>query len=143
MQIENFWVVTQPSENSELVDIVFQADWQSIVLQSLGGLKLHEIIAVYDDENEAVAHGKKLLGIEEIESVVLDALKAVARAQIYDIANTNPTMDDSWQEISIGTKTYDLNIWHDGEDYRATAYDVYIDNHGRHETDTDKWFELI
>ena len=59
---EKFWVVTRPSEVSELVDILFPCTFERLLLQGRGGLTEDEIVGVYADEDEAKEAAAKLLG---------------------------------------------------------------------------------
>jgi hypothetical protein len=59
---ETFWVVTRPTENSELVDICFECGFAGLMRQVLGGLTEDEIVGVYADEEQAKEAAAKLLG---------------------------------------------------------------------------------
>lgn len=64
--VGKFWVVTMPSAESEIGDIVFQTDVMGMILQSRGGLKDTEIIGIFRDQGEAEALAEKLLaGIQQ------------------------------------------------------------------------------
>ena len=56
-----FWVVTYPTENSELADIVFDADVFDFHLQIAGGLTGDEIEGLYNNKAKAMKVAKKLL----------------------------------------------------------------------------------
>jgi len=56
-----FWVVTKPTELSQLVDICFQSTWQEMQQQFLGGLKSEQIHGIYTDEAEALQVAGELL----------------------------------------------------------------------------------
>lgn len=53
MKITKFFIVTKPNVDSELGDICFEADVQRLQLQFLGGLDHSDIVAVFDNEEEA------------------------------------------------------------------------------------------
>jgi hypothetical protein len=59
---ETFWVVTRPSEVSELVDILFPCTFERLLLQGRGGLTEDEIVGIYADETEAKEAATELLG---------------------------------------------------------------------------------
>ena len=50
---DKFWVVTDPKDNSELGDIVFQASLRDLDLQFKGGLQIEENPTLFTDEKEA------------------------------------------------------------------------------------------
>lgn len=52
-KVSKFWVVTKPNKNSELIDILFQADMKRMELQFKGGLVSKEIIGIFPTKNEA------------------------------------------------------------------------------------------
>lgn len=58
---KTFWVVTKPNECSELCDICFEADIESMMLQALGGLYPENVLGIYDNEDEATHCAKKLM----------------------------------------------------------------------------------
>ena len=60
-KLGKFWVVTYPTFDSELGDILFQADINRMYLQFLGGLTIKMIAGVYKRKKEAEEHAKKLL----------------------------------------------------------------------------------
>ena len=47
------WIVTTATPDSELVDIVFQADWHRMALQFAGGLNPADIIGWFNNASEA------------------------------------------------------------------------------------------
>lgn len=61
MKIDRFYVVTKPTENSELGDVVFAASVANLELQFRGGLKADDIHAVYTMPEEAEAEGSRIL----------------------------------------------------------------------------------
>jgi hypothetical protein len=60
-QVGKFWVVTAPSDVSELGDILFEIDVPGMMRQALGGLKDDRILGIYKDKSAAAAHANKLL----------------------------------------------------------------------------------
>jgi hypothetical protein len=53
MRISDFWVVTYPTKESELRDIIFRCTPQQFCLQSKGGLNPEDIYGLYDDHSSA------------------------------------------------------------------------------------------
>jgi hypothetical protein len=60
-KINKFWVVTKPSKNSELADILFNSDIKGMQNQFLGGLTKSEIVGIYSTKTEAEKIARKLL----------------------------------------------------------------------------------
>ena len=60
-QVGRFWVVTLPTDLSELNDILFETDLLGIMRQTLGGLKEEDIAGIYCDHDTALACACKLL----------------------------------------------------------------------------------
>ncbi len=62
-EIGNFWVVTTPTEVSELGDILFEADIPYLYNQFRGGLKIEEIEGLfqYKDKVHAEKFAQSLL----------------------------------------------------------------------------------
>ena len=58
---ETFWVVTKPTKDSELVDILFESDIYGMHLQFAGGLKRQDIVAIVNDKSKAEKIAKGLL----------------------------------------------------------------------------------
>ena len=56
-----FWVVTMPTKNSTLADILFESDLTGLALQFCGGLVIADINAIYDNEITATRNAKHLL----------------------------------------------------------------------------------
>jgi hypothetical protein len=65
---ERFWVVTKPSEVSELADICFSATVESLMCQARGGLRQADIVGIYDKEEKALEVAKMLLGQNIVRS---------------------------------------------------------------------------
>lgn len=63
MKLENIWVITKPTPNSEMVDICFETDMPGLWLQFAGGLRADEIIGLYTERQEAEKVAMKLLNI--------------------------------------------------------------------------------
>ena len=53
MKVKKLWIVTKPTPDSELSDILFETDMEGLERQFRGGLTPEEIFAVYIDEGEA------------------------------------------------------------------------------------------
>ena len=60
-EIGNFWVVTQPTGVSELVDIFFEADVFDMYLQIRGGLEGDSIVGIYKNKAKAKKVAEKLI----------------------------------------------------------------------------------
>lgn len=60
-EIGKFWVVTKPTKNSELVDILFETDLFGFVLQMKGGLKEDEVLGFYKNKEKAKKMAEKIL----------------------------------------------------------------------------------
>ncbi len=60
-KINKFWVVTKPTKNSELADILFNSDIKGMQNQFLGGLTKAEIVGIYSTKSEAERIARKLL----------------------------------------------------------------------------------
>jgi len=64
MLVRKFWAVTIGTEQSELQDLVFEADVSTIGRQFIGGLKPEDLVAIYvgeDAREEAIRHGLDIL----------------------------------------------------------------------------------
>ncbi len=59
-----FWVVTKPSDTSEMEDILFKADIFDFSLQLRGGLKGSEIVLITMDETEARETAENLFNVD-------------------------------------------------------------------------------
>ena len=59
-----FWVVTKPTIESNLADILFESDLFGFILQVKGGLKGYEIVGIYTNYSEAKKIAQKLLKME-------------------------------------------------------------------------------
>lgn len=60
-KVNKFWVVTKPSKNSELIDILFHADMKRMEFQFKGGLSGKVIIGIFTTKNEAEKVAKMAL----------------------------------------------------------------------------------
>lgn len=56
-----FFVVTKPTPNSRIEDIVFEADPTSLINQLRGGLKYEEIALITTDQQKAMELATKVL----------------------------------------------------------------------------------
>ena len=63
-EIGNFWVVTAPTEQSTLTDIVFGSNIGKMMIQARGGLDPDDVLMVTKDRKKAFDRGKKLLAIK-------------------------------------------------------------------------------
>lgn len=61
-EIGKIWVVTAPTESSEMLDIVFEVNIGSLMNQARGGLDPDDVLMLTKDQKKAEAYGKKLLG---------------------------------------------------------------------------------
>jgi hypothetical protein len=60
-EIGTFWVVTKPTPDSTLVDIVFESTIMGMMRQTLGGLREKDIVGIYKHETTARQIGERLL----------------------------------------------------------------------------------
>lgn len=60
-QVGNFWIVTFPSDVSELADICWKIDVLGLIRQVNGGLRMENICGIYWSEAPAKEHAEKLL----------------------------------------------------------------------------------
>lgn len=60
-QVGDVYVVTTATASSELLDIYFQCNIGSLMLQSRGGLELSDIKGIYKDSDEAMLHAQRLI----------------------------------------------------------------------------------
>lgn len=56
-----FWVVTTPTADSTVEDILFPADLFSFANQVRGGLDFKEVVGIHTDFNAALDHAQQLL----------------------------------------------------------------------------------
>ena len=71
-KIESFWVVTKPTPDSEMVDVLFESSPTGMLLQGKGGLTAAKVHGVYDNEAEAKAEAEKLLGSKQAQTGQMD-----------------------------------------------------------------------
>jgi len=62
MEINNFWIVTKPSNVSTFGDICFRSNIRDLQKQFLGGLLAEDIHGVYTHKGEAITEASHLLG---------------------------------------------------------------------------------
>lgn len=60
-EVGDFWVVTKPSDVSELCDILFKRTVAEIGLQFKGGLNAEDFLGVFTDEDRARVFALKQL----------------------------------------------------------------------------------
>jgi hypothetical protein len=60
-----FWIVTEPTEDSTLADVLFSTDIRGLVLQIKGGLAASQIHGIYLDEDVATADAMDLVPAPE------------------------------------------------------------------------------
>ena len=60
-KVSKFWVVTKPTKQSLLIDILFNADMKRMELQFKGWLSSKEIIGIFTTKNEAEKVAKMAL----------------------------------------------------------------------------------
>ena len=58
---ERFWIVTNPTQDSELDDCCFDCSFKKFALQIRGGLEIEEIVGIFADEEDAKATASKLI----------------------------------------------------------------------------------
>jgi hypothetical protein len=57
-----FWVVTESTPNSTLGDFCFECDFRGFALQVRGGLEVDSIQAVFEEQEDAMAFARSLVG---------------------------------------------------------------------------------
>ena len=57
MKLKKFWILTRPTHNSTIEDIVFETDIEGLYMQIAGGLTCEEIIGIYVEDTEAFKDG--------------------------------------------------------------------------------------
>ena len=62
---EYFWVVTEPTKDAVLNDIVFETTLFGFMNQIRGGLTEKEVLMITDNEKEAIPYGNKILSIRD------------------------------------------------------------------------------
>lgn len=72
-KLETIWVVTKPSDVSEMADICWSIDLQGLASQFKGGLNPEDIVAMFDNEAEAKALATQLLASRGASHVAVDA----------------------------------------------------------------------
>jgi len=60
-EVYKFWVVTYPTPDSELIDILFQTTIPGIMLQTKGGLQIEEIAGIFKTKEPAEKMARHLL----------------------------------------------------------------------------------
>ena len=78
--MKKIWIVTHPTLESQLVDILFQASARDLELQFKGGLQGSEIVGFYSTKYEALKVAKKLLK-NRTSIAVFDPLKFMRELQ--------------------------------------------------------------
>lgn len=63
-EVGTFYVVTKPTGNSKLVDILFATNVTQIGMHFMGGLKKEDIVGIYKDASSAQAAAEKLLATQ-------------------------------------------------------------------------------
>jgi hypothetical protein len=64
-ELQQFWVVTFPTGQSTLNDILFETDLFGFQLQLRGGLRGDEIVGIYTNKNKAMKTAQSLLNKSE------------------------------------------------------------------------------
>lgn len=64
---EKRWYVLKPGRHSELVDIVYGADFEDLCLMIRGGDGSTVILASYEEQEDAENHGQMLLDGDDFE----------------------------------------------------------------------------
>jgi len=71
MRVDQFWVVTDPTPESELSDICFVTTLPKIILQARGGLAAEQNPTVYTDRDEAERDARaRLLSLKAARAIV-------------------------------------------------------------------------
>lgn len=75
MRLDRIWIVTKPTPESEIVDILFSSTMDELELQFRGGLEAKNIVAIYTEEPEArrIAEGQLLVRELRISQTAVEA----------------------------------------------------------------------
>ena len=65
MRLEKIWIVTKPTHESTINDILFDCDIDRLYLQFLGGMRPHDVAGMFTDQLEATMEAKILLNETE------------------------------------------------------------------------------
>ena len=67
IKVPSFWVVTNPTKDSTLADVVFETDLSGMMKQIGGGLRERDIARIYKNKRIATVMGHKLLHAQGID----------------------------------------------------------------------------
>jgi hypothetical protein len=67
MRLHEFWLVTKPTANSTLDDILCRTTPRGFALQVRGGLMPNEVHSIWTDYSQAVWCAESLLSLKQIE----------------------------------------------------------------------------
>lgn len=73
MRVNRLYIVTKPTDISEVEDIYSGTDAAGFVLQVKGGLEADEIHSIYTNENEARAVAEELIAVRDAMLARIDA----------------------------------------------------------------------
>ncbi len=81
---DNFWVVVDPTPESQLEDVAFQASLRRLELQFKGGLTMDRNPTLFTDEKEAKVEGYGRLVAMRASHAIARRLRSDAGAEIPD-----------------------------------------------------------
>ena len=93
------WIVTEPTKESELVDILFQADGDRLELQFKGGLTGKEIVLITEDAAIAKAKAEELLKKAGAKVNAVSELESVPELDLDELNNLN--FDEQPEEAEV------------------------------------------
>lgn len=133
--IKKFWVVTQPTGDSELVDILFESNPADLVQQGRGGLDYDDVVGAWADKAEAEEVAKGLLAKQTKKGSTMKRKTTAETIQYKELGlgKFNNSADeqlykyvlDGWASESLGEAdgfgAYDLLLLED--DALVVQYD--------------------
>jgi hypothetical protein len=101
---ERFWLVTRPTEVSDVNDVCCSCTVESLMHKAKCGLRQADVVGIFDDEREATETARKLLGEQVVscdDSLAVEVLvrltcrptkaditaKSVAQAAVEAVGN--------------------------------------------------------
>lgn len=74
--IGTFWVVTRPTGQSELIDILFKSSVKGMMIQAGGGLSTTDTIAITPDYEKALAYATQVLERQGVSGEIEDEFRS-------------------------------------------------------------------
>jgi hypothetical protein len=105
MHIEKFWIVLTGTDQSVLVDVVYECTVSRLHLLWRNGTTPDEVVAIYVGENaekEARAHGRK----------IIDAWATVKAAREFVFATLPPSVHEKDEDCDVDPETATCRTCH-------------------------------